>query len=401
MKSYRSTILGVLIVISSIFSLFFLRNFLNGFSFGLFNLNNNIKLTELKQFTAKSVKNKDIFNKEKSILISNFDGSKPKFLIKSQNSNHFLDYLGYSNDGQVIYYAEYFAGEKNISVFRKNLSDQEIIKIFKFETTIVEHNNFYEFIDSVNISPDKKFLAFRSYGSIYLYDIGKESTKKLLSKYTFSDCDYPHNGCYHYSDPQWSPDGKHLILTKVHYDLGHNVIINPFIDETSEILETEHMDNSFLKDRNILISYGICWAGMCDDFDLIDLNNNLKKTKIDHTINEFFKDKSMDLIFGYKDNQIIVVYKDDSSGYSKGNSLFKKVGFALYDFKKNTVDVLYETETIDHGASDGLAPIRISSDKSYLFFSVLRDIQDYQEIYTHHRLNLEDLSIKEVKSILK
>jgi len=88
------------------------------------------------------------------------------------------------------------------------------------------------------LSPDGRYVAWSNDDGIDLLDLETDARRRILTS-NFGACGRGAVGdCYGYVSPDWSPDGRLLLVRKIFWESGAAVVVDPFQEVPQEIRQS-------------------------------------------------------------------------------------------------------------------------------------------------------------------
>lgn len=180
----------------------------------------------IPDFSNTSLKNMILFSLDGRLIASDRDGLNPQFVFNNKDTH----FISARNEGQIIYYytqIEKSSEEFDVVVYKKDLKSGDIKDLLSFKA-------YAEGIDidiDIDISPDENYLVYPQNGGLYIYDISKNKSKRILSP---KGCEGYNTDCWEFDYGKWSPDGKKIVAKKVFYEGGIAVVVDPFSPDIKE-----------------------------------------------------------------------------------------------------------------------------------------------------------------------
>ena len=192
-------------------------------------------------------------------------------------------------------------------------------------------------ITDISLSPDNNLIAITTSDSILIYDIKKDSLSKLYTENEPADTSYTI-----FDEVKFSPDQKHLLITKLHYEGQSTIIFN--------------LDNNTITDTGYFgYGYGVLALDWLSSDKLIGLTYGSGKDYLFWFTPDNF-DKKFLFQTGYLSSQTIFDPDSQKTYYTTNdNSLF------YYSIKTG--------QSVPIEKIEGFSLFGLSDDKDHLIFS--------------------------------
>jgi len=170
------------------------------------------------------------------LWVASLDGSTKRQLTSGAIAAHVAG-VARTDDGMELYYVEQVEEriEETTSerahaeavLYRVALAGGEPEELLRFDG---RPTSSYA-SSSAALSPDGAHVLYADAGGISLLDVAAGASARLLEN--SPPCEGPQN-CFGYLHPRWSPDGEQALLSKVFWEGGADILIDPFAETIEE-----------------------------------------------------------------------------------------------------------------------------------------------------------------------
>jgi hypothetical protein len=167
------------------------------------------------------------------LWVANLDGSEEQRLSPAGVEASFAGTVGSKSGGWRFFYITRDS-ETDRTLWRKDLQSGDTDALFEFISHPAK-------IVEASISPDGVYAAYTHGGGISLLDLARRDSRPLVGA-DFSGCATGPAGCGGYIWPNWSPDGRLLLVMKVFYEGGTAVVVDPFREPPMELIDASIAD---------------------------------------------------------------------------------------------------------------------------------------------------------------
>ncbi len=166
------------------------------------------------------------------LWMSDLDGSDQERLTRENEKAVFVGLLPDGKSGRLAAYYATLGGESGQTLWKLNLSTGVRTEVLNYES-----NRFRG--RGASISPDGRYVAYLSDGGLAMLDTRIDQTRRLLTAGDGQACSSGDlSECVSYNAPDWSPDGRLLLVIKGFYEGASATVIDPFSDPPLELIET-------------------------------------------------------------------------------------------------------------------------------------------------------------------
>ncbi len=187
-------------------------------------------LTEPKIIFVRGLE--EIHPIEGVLWMSDLDGGDQQRLTPENEEAVFAGLFPDSDSGRLAAYYATLVGESGQTLWKLDLSTGVRTEVLNYESNRSRGR-------AASVSPDGRYVAYVSDGELAMLDTRSDQTKRLLTAGDREACSGGDlSECESYNAPNWSPDGRLLLVTKGFYEGASATVVDPFSDPPVELIET-------------------------------------------------------------------------------------------------------------------------------------------------------------------
>lgn len=166
------------------------------------------------------------------LWMANPDGSEQERLTPDDVRATFAGLISDRKSGNLMFYYLTLDGETTRTLWRLNVNSGDRSSLFSFEVRSSSGA-------SAAVSPDGQHAAYVHANGIDLIDLLTGESRSILTAGNIDAClGGDISECVGYGTPQWSPNGRLLLVTKGFYEGGTAIVVDPFEGPPAELVES-------------------------------------------------------------------------------------------------------------------------------------------------------------------